>query len=53
MKYIKNGKLQDKAIERDLHIAAENFANGEIAEVRDNLLKIINAIDEFEDTYGV
>ena len=51
MSFIKNGELQDKRIVLALHQAATDFENGEIAEVRDVLLEIVIAIDEFEDLY--
>lgn len=47
MRFFKKGKLEDKKIEAALHKAADDYANGEIIEVRDLLLEIINAIDEF------
>ncbi len=48
MRFIKNGELQDEKIAFALRTASRDFANGEIAEVRDLLLEIIAAIDEFE-----
>lgn len=49
MKFFKNGELKDKKIVAALHKAAEDYENGEIAEVKDVLIDIINAITEFED----
>lgn len=49
MKFFKNGELQDKKIEAALRKAADDYANGELIEVRDLLLEIIYAIDEFSD----
>lgn len=49
MRFFKNGKLEDKKIEAALRKAADDYANGELIEVRDLLCEIINAIDEFED----
>lgn len=48
MRFIKNGKLQDEKIAFALRMAAKDYANGEISEVRDLLLEIVAAIDEFE-----
>lgn len=48
MKFIKNGKLEDKKICDVLRKASDDYENGEIIEVRDLLLKIVDAIDEFE-----
>ena len=53
MKFYKNGELQDKKIVAALRRAADNYENGEIAEVRDLLVDIVNAIDEWEDAYDV
>ena len=53
MRFFKNGKLKDKEIEAALHKAADDYANGELIEVRDLLLEIINAIDEFADIEAV
>ena len=49
MRFFKNGDLQDREIIAALQQAAEDYENGEIAEVRDLLAEIVNAIDEFED----
>lgn len=48
-KFFKNGELQDKKIVAALHQAAEDYENGEIVEVKDTLVEIINAITDFED----
>lgn len=48
MEFIKNGELDDKKIIYALRKAADNYENGELIEVRDILLEIINAIDDFE-----
>lgn len=47
-KFFKKGELQDKKIVAALHQAAEDYANGEIIEVKDVLIEIINAITDFE-----
>lgn len=49
MRYFKNGKLEDKKIQTALRKAADDFENGELIEVRDLLLEIINAIDEYAE----
>ena len=49
MRFFKNGKLEDKKIEEALRKAADDYANGELIEVRDLLLEIINAIDAFDE----
>lgn len=48
-RFIANGDLKDKKIVAALRQAAKNYKNGEIAEVRDLLLEIAAAIDEWED----
>lgn len=49
MRFFKNGELKDKKIEEALRKAAADYADGAIIEVRDLLLEIVQAIDEFED----
>jgi hypothetical protein len=49
-KFFKNGELQDKKIVKALNQAAEDYENGEIIEVKDVLIEIINAITDFENT---
>lgn len=46
--FFKKGELMDKEIVAALHQAAEDYENGEIAEVKDLLIDIINAITDFE-----
>lgn len=48
MRFIKRGELEDKKIIAALRQAAEDYENGELVEVRDLLVEIVNAIDEFE-----
>ena len=48
-KFFANGELKDKKIVTALTQAAKDYENGEIAEVRDLLLEIAAAIDEWED----
>lgn len=50
-KFFKHGELQDKKIVTALHKAAEDYENGEIIEVKDVLIDIINAITDFDDEY--
>ena len=47
MKFIKNGELDDTKIAIALRKAADDYGNGELIEVRDTLLEIIDANDEF------
>lgn len=49
MRFWKNGELEDQKIIKALLQAAKDYESGEIAEVRDILVEIVNAIDEFED----
>ena len=48
-KFFNKGNLQDKKIVEALHKAAEDYENGEIIEVKDVLIEIINAITDFEN----
>lgn len=48
-RFFYNGELKDKKISAALKRAAKDYENGEIAEVRDMLLEIAAAIDEWED----
>ena len=50
-KFFKKGELQDEKIATALRQAAEDYENGEIAEVKDTLIEIINAITDFEQEY--
>ena len=47
MRFFKNGELQDEMIISALKIAANDYECGELIEVGDTLLEIVNAIDEF------
>lgn len=47
-RYFCNGRLKDQKIVCALKQAAKDYENGEIAEVRDLLLEIVAAIDEWE-----
>ena len=46
--FYKKGELKDKKIIEALKQAAVQYENGEIAEVRDTLFDIVDAIDDFE-----
>ncbi len=48
MRFFKNGELKDKKIAAALRQAAIDYENGAILEVRDMLLEIVCAINEFE-----
>ena len=47
-RFFKKGELQDKKIVAALHQAAQDYENGELVEVKDLLIEIINAITDFE-----
>lgn len=47
MKFFKNGQLNDSEIVGALHEAAEWYEDGAIAETRDLLVEIVDAIDAF------
>lgn len=47
-RFIGRDGLKDKRIIEALHKAAEDYENGEVAEVRDLLEEIVWAVDEFE-----
>ena len=52
--FIKKGskELKDDKILKALKQAAKDYEDGAIAEVRDVLADIVEAIDEFIDNYG-
>lgn len=49
MRFFKNGELKDRKIEEALRKAADDYADGATIEVRDLLVEIVLAINEFED----
>lgn len=49
-RFFANGVLKDEKIVETLKQSAKDYENGEISEVRDLLLEIAAAIDEWEDT---
>ena len=50
-RFLKNHELDDIKIIESLRKAAAMYENGEISEVRDELLEIVKALDEFENNY--
>ena len=50
-KFFAKGELKDEKIVASLKRAAKDYENGEIAEVRDLLLEIVAAIDEWTEVY--
>lgn len=50
MKYFKN-ELKDKEIVAALRKCADQYENGEILEVANELFDILSAIEEWEATY--
>ncbi|MBR4855445.1 MAG: hypothetical protein IKU94_02340 [Bacteroidaceae bacterium] len=50
-RFFKKGELQDKKIVAALHQTAQDYENGELVEVKDLLIEIINAITDFEQEY--
>ena len=53
MKFFKHGELQDIEILNALKEAVYDYEDRAIAEVRDVLVEIVHAIDEWEDNYEV
>lgn len=53
MKFLKRGELQDNEIVEALKNAADDYEDGCIADVRDLLVEIVNAIDEWEANYRI
>lgn len=51
MRFLKKGELKDKEIVNALQQAAVDYENGEITEVRDILMEIVQAIDEFDISF--
>lgn len=51
MRFLKGNELQDIEILNALKEAVYDYQDGAIAEVRDTLAEIVNAIDEWEDNY--
>lgn len=55
MKYYnkKTKELDDERIANDLRKLADDYENGEIVEVRDALLDIVEAIDDYSDDQNI
>lgn len=51
MTFFKNGELKDKEIVEALKQAAIDYENGEVAEIRDLLVDIVQSINEFDDQF--
>lgn len=49
----KTKELDDERIAHDLRQLADDYENGEIVEVRDALLDIVKAIDDFSDDQNI
>lgn len=47
MRFFKNGELEDEKIIAALRKAADDYENGEIVEVRNLLMEIVDNIDRF------
>lgn len=49
----KTKELNDERIANDLRKLADDYENGEIVEVRDALLDIVEAIDDYSDDQNI
>lgn len=49
--FICHGELEDEKIMMALRQAVNDYENGEVAEVHDLLIDIIDAIEKFEDNF--
>ena len=49
--FIRNGELEDEKIMMALRRAADEYDNGEIAEVHDLLFDVVEAIQKFMELY--
>ena len=49
-RYFKNGHLKDRQIVQALRQASQDYENGEISEVIDTLMEILDAIKKWETT---
>lgn len=52
-RFLKQGELQDNEIISALIEAVHDYEDGMISEVRDSLVEIVNAIDEWVINYRV
>lgn len=53
MRFLKHGELEDIEITKALREAADDYEDGAISEVRDLLVEIVNAIDEWTINYRI
>ena len=53
MRFLKNGELQDDEIVEALKEATDDYEDGMISEVRDLLVEIVHAIDEWVINYRI
>lgn len=53
MRFLRHGELQDNEIVKALREAADDYEDGAISEVRDLLIEIVNAIDEWSYEYNI
>ena len=53
MRFLKHGELEDVEIAKELRKAAIDYEDGAIWEVRDLLVEIVNAIDEWNYHYNI
>lgn len=52
-RFLKRGKLQDNEIVEALKSAVDDYKDGCISDVRDLLVEIVNAIDEWVINYRI
>lgn len=53
MIFLRHGELQDNEIAKALRESADDYEDGMISEVRDLLVDIVNAIDEWTTNYRI
>ena len=53
MRFLRHGELQDNEIVKALREAVDDYEDGAISEVRDLLVEIVNAIDEWSYEYNI
>lgn len=52
LRFFENGELKDSQIVRALAQAKIDYENGAVVEVRDTLVEIVLAINEFEKSFS-
>jgi len=52
-RFLKHGELQDNEIIEALKESVDDYGDGMISEVRDLLVEIVNAIDEWVINYRI